>query len=731
MLLFAIESRTARLANHDREAITHYLSPETAAEGERAFLEALAAGRDGAIKTSIQDLELYAIDWQPLVPDDANLRSALAYLLAEKYRFTEQNVPALRRTLGLDTQPVQQAYQRLYSRPLSTIYVPEISPAEWLHWTWSGLVARLENLPPFWMAFLLTLPGQAGLLAMPIALAGIGLSTAIAILIVFGAINMLTAAALAESVARSGTTRFGLGFLTQLVNEYLGPAGSLLTSILLSLNNFFVLIVFFLGVAGTLQDVTRLPGILWGAVLFAVCFYFLNRRSFGATVGTTILIVIVNLLITIAIPLIVLPHVKAVNLTNLQPPFSGISFQPAIWQLVLGVMLSMYFSHIIIVAYAPVVLRRDPAAGSWIKGSVAAIFSTMIIAVLWIVVVTGAISPQELAKTVGTVITPLVVLAGPVVALLGSILVVLSLGLAAIQIALVLYFETNEIISGRASGKLGKRTRFLLAISPVILVFLITDWIFLSGQSSFTSILGTVCAISLPLIGGMLPVLLLASTRRKGDFSTTVVNRWLGNPLLLGGLYIFFLASIFLHSLYLWSDPITKTIAFLVGLAILIATLIMLRQGMLRPRLVIEVRQNENGRGGSLFTITANGRPTLALVNLTYLHDHEEIHAAVGSIAAFALLKSVSFQFASMSAPELKVWVHRVSPEGGSQGIPVNVQVMDQSQLFAGDQPPTDDCPVAVEQTLTSGLGTLPLTRTACQVLITFLPTTDPAKAAA
>ncbi len=213
MLLFAIESRAARLAAQDREAITLYLSPRTAEERERAFLAALAEGREAAVETCIQDLELYAKDWQPLVPDDANLCAAVAHLLAKKYRFTLRNVPALRRALGFDTQQVQYAYQQQYNQPISTIYIPENRPADRIRWAWARLAARLENLPPFWMAFLLTLPGQAGLMAMPIALAGIGLSTGLAILIIFGIVNILTAAAMAEAVARSGTTRFGLGFL--------------------------------------------------------------------------------------------------------------------------------------------------------------------------------------------------------------------------------------------------------------------------------------------------------------------------------------------------------------------------------------------------------------------------------------------------------------------------------------------------------------------------------------
>ena len=91
-------------------------------------------------------------------------------------------------------------------------------------------------------------------------MAGIGALPGIVLLIIFGLFNALTAAALAESVARSGTTRFGLGFVGQLVSEYLGNAGSLLLTVILTIDNFLVLIVFYMGVAGTLEGAAAAAG---------------------------------------------------------------------------------------------------------------------------------------------------------------------------------------------------------------------------------------------------------------------------------------------------------------------------------------------------------------------------------------------------------------------------------------------------------------------------------------
>ena len=74
----------------------------------------------------------------------------------------------------------------------------------------------------------------------------------------FGLINALTVAALAETVARSGITRFSLGYLGQLVSDLLGGAGSLFLTFVSAINNVLVLVIFYLGIAGTLEGATGL-----------------------------------------------------------------------------------------------------------------------------------------------------------------------------------------------------------------------------------------------------------------------------------------------------------------------------------------------------------------------------------------------------------------------------------------------------------------------------------------
>jgi amino acid permease len=224
---------------------------------------------------------------------------------------------------------------------LSSIYAPRTTWRDRARWTLSKLASRLEALPTFWIAFALTLPVGSGLLALPIAVADVGSLAGILLLIFFGLVNALTAAALAESVARSGTTRFGLGYLGQLVSEYLGNAGSVVLTAMMAANSFLVLIIFYLGFADTFEGATRLPAELWVLSLFLVGLYFLSRKSLNSTVASTLVVTAVNVSLLIIIPLFALPYVQPANLAYVNIPFvGGQPFDPAILRLIFGVMLA-------------------------------------------------------------------------------------------------------------------------------------------------------------------------------------------------------------------------------------------------------------------------------------------------------------------------------------------------------------------------------------------------------
>jgi amino acid permease len=663
LLLFAIESRTAQLVARDLADAAFYLPPALAEEQEAAFLAALAAGRELPLTPTIQQIERWAPHWASLAPESASVRAAVAHLLGEKYLFTERDTPQLQTALGLAEPAVLEAYQRFYQRPLEAIYAPQIALPQRSRWAWSALAARLDRLPPFWLAFFLVMPGAAGLLAMPIVLAGLGPLLGVALLALFGLINMLTAVAYAEAATRSNTMHFGLGYIGQLAQEYLGKTGTLLAWVVLALNNFFVLVIFYLGVGATLEGATRVPTEAWMIGVFLVGLFFLSRGSYNATVASTLLIVFVAVSLIILIPLLTLPHVRIVNLVAAARPFAS---QPFSWSAlgpVFGVLLSTFLAHVLIPAYAPVVLRRDPGGRSLVRGSAAAVSVFIIIACLWLVVIQGALPPEVLRSASGTVITPLAALVGPGINLMGSVLVVLGLGLASIQVALALYYQVQEWLGPVGAGGRSPRVRFLLASSPILAVFLLAEWLAINNIGTFANLLGILGALTLPVIAGVIPLMLLVATRRKGDFTPVQIYRWLGNPLVVSVIFIFFVGSIFVHGLLIWDTWLLRLGAMVVGALILAATLLMLRRGILAPRLVVGLHDNQSLHGSPAFHVTCAGEPHVAPLELIYIDGVQTVEANTGPLHAFDRLRSVRVPLSAGPWRELKVWARRTTPE--------------------------------------------------------------------
>ena len=222
---------------------------------------------------------------------------------------------------------------------------------------------------------------------------------------------------------------------------------------------------------------------------------------------------------------------------------------------------------------------------------------------------------------------------------------------------------------------LSKNGRFLLSISPVMLVFLVTEWLVLTGAGSFTGVLAVGGLLANSLVGGIFPVLLLVSSRRKGDLVPNVIIRLLGHPFVVAGIYLLFMAMLFLHATVIWSHPAERASALLVGLLVATATVAMVRQGAFSPRVIVELREDPRGDGRAVFSVTAGGQPIAAEVQMKYAHGEQPRDEATCEVPAFTSLRSAIFRLPATQAKELKVWTHRITPDGDSEALPALLEV--------------------------------------------------------
>ncbi len=683
-IVFAIEAHTARLMASARITRATYVSRRGAAEREHAFLEALSAGRDLPLTPTVQDLERFAPQWAHLVPDGVESRAAVAILLASKYRVPEGRTPRLQAALGMDRPEVAAAIAR--QAPDRSILVPAVSFRERVAWWRAGLAQRIERLPPFWIAYALALTETIteGILVVPIAVAGIGPLAGVVVLIVLGLINLVTLGALVEAITRNGSMRYGAAYFGRLVGELLGRPGSISLSVALAIFNAVVLLVYLLGFASVLWGATGIPEEIWVLILFAVNAWVLRREVLDETVATAVVVGVTNIALIVAITAIAFANLDPDNLAYRNVPFlDGDGLDLPILELVFGVIIVSYFGHTSAANASKLILGQDPSGRALLWGNLAALSTVIGLYCLIVVGFAGAIGAEPLLETRGTAITPLAAVAGPIVDVLGSVYVVLAVGLGSLYCSLGLYNQVVEHLPTRSHGVVTgpmrllatPRGRYLAGLAPTFLAFVILELLLVTDQDWFARPVAVVGVLTIPLLGGIFPMLLVIAARRRGEYVPGRVIRILGSPIMAAGISAVFLSSLVLHGLVIWEDPIERGIALAVAALTVWLLISILRGPAFRRAATIEIRDAQRGAAmESGFSVVVGGRPHPAQVTLERADGTSEVHAAPGPLRIEGLRRA-TFALVDHGARDLKVWLHRVTADGETVGVPGSVRI--------------------------------------------------------
>ena len=676
-VLFAIEAHTARLMANARISRAAYVGRRTAAEREQAFLAAMASGRNLPITPRIQDLERFAPAWAHLVPTAVDARAALAILIGAKHHLPADRVPRIRAALGLDTPEVAAAAAR--QAPGRSIYVPSLGPAERLAWQRSAIAQRIEALPPFWIAYALALTETVteGILVVPIAVAAIGPLAGIVVLLALGFLNLVTLAAVVEAITRNGSMRYGAAYFGQLVRDLLGTPASISLSVALAIFNAVVLLVYLLGFASVLLGATGIPAELWVLLLFGVNAWVLKRDALDETVATAVVIGAVNVTLILAITAVAFLNLVPGNLVANVPLLDGGGIDPVILELVFGVVIVSYFGHTSAANASKLILGQDGSGRALLWGNLAALATVIGLYCLIVVGFAGALGP-DLADARGTAVTPLADRAGPLVAVLGSVYVVLAVGLGSLYCSLGLYNQVIEFLPSRPRSRGGSTTglgRYLAGVAPTFVAFAVLEFLLLTGQDWFARPVAIVGVLTVPLLGGIFPMLLVVAARRRGDYLPGSVIGFVGHPVTAGIVSTIFLGGIVVHGLVIWTEPIERIATLVVAATTAILTASILRGPSFRRSLAIEIRDSPLAAGASpVFSVVVAGRARAANITLEHDDGSVELHAASGPMR-LAGLRRATFSVPEHGARGLRVWVHRVTAEGDSVGIPASVEL--------------------------------------------------------
>jgi hypothetical protein len=199
------------------------------------------------------------------------------------------------------------------------------------------------------------------------------------------------------------------------------------------------------------------------------------------------------------------------------------------------------------------------------------------------------------------------------------------------------------------------------------------EWVLLTGQHSFTAPLSILGVLAAPLIAGVFPMLLLVASRAKGDRPTRCCLGWLGNPFLIASIYAVFAASLWVHGFIIWQHPAERLAALVAGAALLGMPLFLMRRGAFASRAVVELREEPLRGNEGAFAILCNGRAFAGRVRLEYPNFGAFCVSSGEAISDFSSLSRVEILLSGHAIKEVKVWVHRLTGDDDTVGIPVRL----------------------------------------------------------
>jgi hypothetical protein len=223
-------------------------------------------------------------------------------------------------------------------------------------------------------------------------------------------------------------------------------------------------------------------------------------------------------------------------------------------------------------------------------------------------------------------------------------------------ISLGLFFQTTELLSGR--GTLSRSARFGVAAMPAIAIFVLTGALLFFGLGSFTGPLNLVGALTLPLLGGVFPMLLIAAARRRGERVPGTPLRWLASWPVVASVTALYLGGVLAHALVIWSDPVERLLALGVALGMAWLIVAAFRRRSFAPRVVVELLADEPPGAGMTISVVSAGHP---------VSDRrlDEV-AGVGPVA---------IPLPADRPEELYVWAHRPTRDGDTAPLDIAADV--------------------------------------------------------
>lgn len=226
--------------------------------------------------------------------------------------------------------------------------------------------------------------------------------------------------------------------------------------------------------------------------------------------------------------------------------------------------------------------------------------------------------------------------------------------------------------------------RSLSSIIPLVGIFFLSERTLLNHTGSFSQPIGFLGNIVISMIAGVFPILLLVSSRKKGEIQPGYTLPGLNMPVIPAAVYLIFVGNLFMHGLLVWRNTFQGATALLAGCISVGITIIFIQRGAFLPRLFLELRSDANSPEKTNFSISSSGVPIAAEVQVESPEDHQSICASQGEIFTLKNGQSASFQIPPTNAWDLEVLAFRLGKDASYESLPgcLEIQTTGRAESF-------------------------------------------------
>src|SRR5205823_2057459 len=138
--------------------------------------------------------------------------------------------------------------------------------------------------------------------------------------------------------------------------------------------------------------------------------------------------------------------------------------------------------------------------------------------------------------------------------------------------------------------------------------------------------------------------------------------------------YTLYLLVIFIYGLFIWTDPLQRAGALLVGLGALAVTVQLFRSHVFRSRVLVELSQ-EAGADDFDLAVSVAANPVAATVEVERRDGTTETPAVPARLAKPGAIRRMTVTVPFAGASQLEVWAHRLTPTAESESLQAIAEV--------------------------------------------------------